>query len=84
MTLSNFVSLLFSADIMSMDDISHDWFDAQNHCSGRGLTIERGINGQPHWTGVYRRLSPWINILGKYLSATYITGKYSYLMPRGH
>lgn len=69
MTLSNFVSLLFSADIMSMDDISHDWFDAQNHCSGRGLTIERDINDQPYWTGVYRRLSPWINILGKYLSA---------------
>lgn len=50
-----------------MDDISHNWFYAQNHCLGRGLTIEEDINDQPHWTGVYRRLSPWINILGQYL-----------------
>lgn len=59
-----FISVLFQTDINSTDDFPLNWFDAQNHCLGQGLTIERDKSDQPYWTGVYRRLTPWINILG--------------------
>lgn len=45
---------------------AHSWFDAQNHCLGQGLTIEEDKDDQPYWTGLYRRLTPWIKILGQY------------------
>lgn len=45
---------------------AHSWFHAQNHCLGQGLTTEEDKDDQPYWTGVYRRLTPWINILGCY------------------
>lgn len=48
-----------------MEDIAHNWFDAQDFCVGNGLTIEKEKSGQPYWTGVYRRLTPWIKILGQ-------------------
>lgn len=47
-----------------MDDDLKDWFDAQKQCLGPGLTIEKHKSNQPYWTGIYRRLTPWINILG--------------------
>lgn len=66
MTLVHFVSFVFFTDIMTTDDFSHNWFDAQNHCLGQGLTIYKDKSGKPYWTEVYRRLTPWINILGQH------------------
>ncbi|XP_065944798.1 uncharacterized protein [Magallana gigas] len=51
-------------------DVSYSWFDAQRQCLGRGLTTEKDKSDQPYWTGVYRRLTPWINILGCYSDST--------------
>lgn len=65
--LIHVVSFLFWTDIKSTDEISHDWFKAQNHCFDRGLTIEKNRSNQPYWTGIYSRLTPWINILGQCL-----------------
>lgn len=48
-----------------MEDFTHNWFDAQDVCVGNGLTIKREKSGQPYWTGVYRRLTPWIKLLGQ-------------------
>lgn len=56
-------TILFK-DIKPTGDFSHNWFDAQDHCLGQGLTIDKNKSIQPYWTGVYRRLTPWINILG--------------------
>lgn len=66
-TLVSFVSFLWWSDIKPADDVSHNWFDAQNQCLNHGLTIEKDKSDKPYWTGVYRRLTPWINILGQYL-----------------
>lgn len=52
-------------DIKSTGICSHNWFEAQEHCLGHGLTIEEDKSDQPYWTGVYRRMTPWINILGQ-------------------
>lgn len=59
------ITLLFT-DINLTDNFQHSWFDAQSHCIGQGLTIERHKSDKPYWTGKYRRLTPWINILGCY------------------
>lgn len=64
---------------MSTDAFSHDWFDAQNHCLGHGLTIERNKSNHPYWTGAYLKLTPWINILGQYL-ISFVFGKHSFLI----
>ncbi|XP_052693383.1 uncharacterized protein LOC128171646 isoform X2 [Crassostrea angulata] len=61
-----FLTTTLFTDINSIDDFPLNWFDAQNHCLSQGLTIEREKSDQPYWTGVYRRLTPWINILGCY------------------
>uniref|UniRef100_A0A8W8NMZ7 WSC domain-containing protein n=1 Tax=Magallana gigas TaxID=29159 RepID=A0A8W8NMZ7_MAGGI len=53
-------------------DVSHSWFDAQRQCFGWGLTTEKDKSDHPYWTGVYRRLTPWINILGCYPDSTNI------------
>lgn len=66
-TLMNFVSFLLWSDSKPAGDVSHSWFDAQRQCLGRGLTTEKDKSDHPYWTGVYRRLTPWINILGHYL-----------------
>lgn len=66
-TLMNFVSFLLWSDSKPAGDVSHSWFDAQGQCLGMGLTTEKDKSDQPYWTGVYRRLTPWINILGHYL-----------------
>lgn len=66
-TLMNFVSFLLWSGIKPAGDVSYSWFDAQRQCLGRGLTTEKDKSDQPYWTGVYRRLTPWINILGHYL-----------------
>lgn len=66
-TLMNFVSFLLWSDSKPAGDVSHSWFDAQKQCLHHGLTIEKDKSDQPYWTGVYRRLTPWINILGHYL-----------------
>lgn len=58
--------LFFFIDIKSAGDVSHNWFDAQNQCLDHGLTLEGDKSEQPYWTGVYRRLTPWINMLGQY------------------
>lgn len=63
------VPFQFWIDINPTGDIPRSWFDAQSHCVGQGLTIEKDKSDQPYWTGVYRRLSPWINILGQYVFA---------------
>eukprot|EP00105_Crassostrea_gigas_P038717 XP_019922865.1 PREDICTED: uncharacterized protein LOC105328445 [Crassostrea gigas] len=57
-------------EIKPAGDVSHSWFDAQNQCLGQGLTIEKDKSDQPYWTGVYRRRTPWINILGCYPDST--------------
>lgn len=56
----------FLTDVKPADDVSHNWFDAQKQCLGQGLTIEKDKSDKPYWTGVYRRLTPWINMLGQY------------------
>lgn len=53
-------------DIKPTEIFSHTWFDAQEHCLGQGLSVEGHNSDKPYWTGFYRRLSPWINILGQY------------------
>eukprot|EP00105_Crassostrea_gigas_P033959 XP_019918107.1 PREDICTED: uncharacterized protein LOC109617186 [Crassostrea gigas] len=53
-------------DINPIGDFQYSWFDSQNQCLDQGLTIERNKSDPPYWTGVYRRLTPWINILGCY------------------
>ncbi|XP_052693386.1 uncharacterized protein LOC128171648 isoform X2 [Crassostrea angulata] len=58
-------TILFT-DIKPTGNFSHNWFDAQDHCLGQGLTIDKDKSIQPYWTGVFRRLTPWINILGCY------------------
>lgn len=60
------ISVLFQTDINSTDDFQLNWFDAQNHCLSQGLTIEKDKTDQPYWTGVYRKLTPWIKTLGLY------------------
>lgn len=62
-----FVLFLFWTDINPTGGFLNSWFDAQRYCLGQGLTIERDKCDQPYWTGVYRRLTPWINILGQYM-----------------
>lgn len=57
-------------DIKPSADFSHNWFDAQNQCLNHGLTTKKDKSSQPYWTGVYRRLTPWINILGCYPEST--------------
>lgn len=57
---------LFLTDIHSAGNFVHNWFDAQNQCLNHGLTTEKDKSNQPYWTGLYRRLTPWINILGQY------------------
>eukprot|EP00105_Crassostrea_gigas_P005969 XP_011419741.1 PREDICTED: uncharacterized protein LOC105322619 [Crassostrea gigas] len=53
-------------DIKPTEDFLYNWFNAQYHCLGRGLTLEKDKSDQPYWTGEYRRRTPWINILGCY------------------
>lgn len=70
----------FWTDIKPKEDF-YNWYDAQDHCLGRGLTLEKDKSGQPYWTGEYRRRTPWINILGQYqfilvLSSVNITIQY--------
>nr|XP_034321979.1 uncharacterized protein LOC109619625 isoform X2 [Crassostrea gigas] len=60
------LTITLFTDINPTGDFQHSWFDAQNRCVGRGLTIERVNSDQPYWTGRYRRVTPWINILGCY------------------
>lgn len=60
-----FVSF-FCSEINPTGDLPNNWFHAQSYCKGQGLTIERDKSDQPYWTGLYRRLTPWINILGTY------------------
>uniref|UniRef100_A0A8W8NWV7 WSC domain-containing protein n=1 Tax=Magallana gigas TaxID=29159 RepID=A0A8W8NWV7_MAGGI len=60
-----FSTTLFT-DIIPTGDFTHSWFDAQKYCLGQGLTIDRDKSDQPYWTGVYRRLTPWIKTLGCY------------------
>lgn len=59
-------SFFFCSDINPTGDLPNSWFHAQSYCRGQGLTIERNKSDQPYWTGLYRRLTPWINILGQY------------------
>lgn len=66
-TLMNFVSFLLWSEIKPAGNVSYSWFDAQKQCLHHGLTIEKDKSDQPYWTGVYRRLTPWINILGQNL-----------------
>lgn len=65
----NYVSyfFLFLTDVKPAGEVPHNWFDAQKQCLNHGLTIEKDKSDQPYWTGVYRRLTPWINILGQNL-----------------
>lgn len=74
----HFVSFLFKTDIKPTGDFSHNWFDAQDHCLGQGLTIDKGKSIQPYWTGVYRRLTPWINILGQYYLLVFLMNNKCY------
>lgn len=53
-------------DIKPLKTFTYNWYEAQNHCLGHGLTIERNKSDQPYWTGLYRRQTPWINMLGCY------------------
>lgn len=55
---------LFLTDINSTGNCLHNWFEAQDRCYGHGLTKEEDKSHQPYWTGVYRRMTPWIKILG--------------------
>lgn len=52
-------------DVKPTEHFSHNWFNAQEFCLGQGLTIDREKSDKPYWTGVYRRLTPWIKILGQ-------------------
>uniref|UniRef100_A0A8W8NY72 WSC domain-containing protein n=1 Tax=Magallana gigas TaxID=29159 RepID=A0A8W8NY72_MAGGI len=68
---NQFYLFLFSTttlftDINPTGGFPHSWFYAQGYCVGQGLTLERDKSDQLYWTGVYRRLTPWINILGCY------------------
>ncbi|XP_062568021.1 uncharacterized protein LOC134230272 isoform X2 [Saccostrea cucullata] len=48
---------------------SWNWFEAQQHCSNSNDTLKTSgviLNSVQHWTGVYRRYSPWIKLLGCY------------------
>lgn len=62
-----FMSCLFWKETKPTREFTNNWFDAQDKCLGHGLTIDIDKSNQPYWTGVYRRLTPWINILGQYL-----------------
>lgn len=53
-------------DIKPTTALFYNWYDAQDHCFGRGLTLEKDKSDQPYWTGEYHRRTPWINILGCY------------------
>lgn len=61
-----FSTAILFTDINPTGDLPNNWFHAQSYCKGQGLTIERDKSDQPYWTGLYRRLTPWINILGCY------------------
>lgn len=59
--------LFFLTVVKPAGEVPHNWFDAQKQCLNHGLTIEKDKSDQLYWTGVYRRLTPWINILGQNL-----------------
>lgn len=67
LTVIQFMSCLFWKETKPTRELTNNWFDAQDKCLGHGLTIDIDKSNQPYWTGVYRRLTPWINILGQYL-----------------
>ncbi|XP_078309855.1 uncharacterized protein LOC111110411 isoform X3 [Crassostrea virginica] len=42
-----------------------NWFEAQEQCRGRdGLTMSKTKSNQSYWTGTYKRITPWIKIIG--------------------
>lgn len=63
--LIHIISSLYSTDVKPTEHFSHNLFNAQEFCLGQGLTIDREKSDKPYWTGVYRRLTPWIKILGQ-------------------
>ncbi|XP_062586872.1 uncharacterized protein LOC134248494 isoform X2 [Saccostrea cucullata] len=64
-----FSLVIYNVDITNCIQNSWNWFEAQQHCSDSNDTLKTSgvtLNSDQHWTGVYRRYSPWIKLLGCY------------------
>ncbi|XP_061186993.1 uncharacterized protein LOC133195144 [Saccostrea echinata] len=64
-----FSFIICNVDITVSTKDSWNWFEAQQHCSHTNDTLKTNdvtLNSFQHWTGFYRRYSPWIKLLGCY------------------
>ena len=53
--------------LFQLESSTLNWFEAQEQCRGRdGLTMSKTKSNQSYWTGTYRRITPWIKIIGLY------------------
>ncbi|XP_062601827.1 uncharacterized protein LOC134263491 isoform X2 [Saccostrea cucullata] len=62
-----FSFIIFNVNTTISDQKTWNWFEAQQYCSNTNDTLKAvGVtpNSLEHWTGFYRRYSPWIKLLG--------------------
>lgn len=63
-----FISTVIEGECLFQSANNLTWIEAQAFCQRNQSTLIPGTKGHlpyPHWTGLYRRLSDWIHVLGK-------------------
>lgn len=63
-----FISTVIEGECLFQSANNLTWTEAQAFCRRNQSSLIPGTEGHlpyPHWTGLYRRLSDWIHVLGK-------------------